>query len=924
MKKILIVTEHFDVGGVETYIQGQVRVLRSEGCQLHLVAGHVGAQAQMPEGLASVHTGLDLSGSMSTSAYLRSVASLRDIVREHAIDCIHAHPFGSFVVAQTVAEQENLGFVLTLHGPASLLNYASHVERFLLSSVILPHADLVLVVSSETQSLTESFVIPERLRLQNNVVPLFSEPAKWVGAKAETGWLVVSRLDSIKIVGIEDFVEKAVKSGVSHIRIAGDGEGRAVLSKRLQTKQLEHYVEFLGIRHDIETLMRESVGVAGMGRVLLEGLSLGLPVLLLGYDGVKGCVDESLFGQAAYANFSGRNLPVMTTEELQRQIADYLRDFQSLQSVELVAEYEEGKVWREFYQQLKRINPARKKMLSRCHHELQLLAGEDEEPLFSNNLFFDSLALLVTAPYVGMPTTALQAAFSYAYLRHEQESINVRMQHLQKSNFQLEESVSQLKDAIEVLRLQESESQIKEGKIAAMEQFVSEQHAISADQAALTEQLQSEIQALKSSTSWRITRPLRGMARLLRDPKSFWRNLQDYRAWKTARQPLPSFEVEQNNEVDSSEEGITSDLSWPQFEANVLAFREQYKGVFVQSAVIDWNVPLYQRPQHLAKALGRMGYLVIYETHCWACDDVTGARYMGDNVWLVHARESNSLKGVLRSFYSTAYGVLNEYGPHMLEDNVVVYEYIDHIDPAISGDNVAALNQLKDMAFGGDADYIVASSRALVQESVSKAGADKVVFIANGVDCEHYRRDWSHVVLPEKYTQFLGRYKRIVGYFGALAPWLWYEVMGELAQRLPDHGFVYIGPDYYGGSEKLPKTDNVLWLGPIDYAVLPAYAKCFEIAIIPFEPGEIARTTSPLKLFEYFALEVPVVVTSAMDECTCYPEVFAASSADEYLKQIARAFAVKDDPAYRDRMRQLANENDWTARAMKLEPLFPK
>src|SRR5690606_35099665 len=159
-------------------------------------------------------------------------------------------------------------------------------------SVILPHADLVLVVSSETQSLTESFVIPERLRLQNNVVPLFSEPAKWVGAKAETGWLVVSRLDSIKIVGIEDFVEKAVKSGVSHIRIAGDGEGRAVLSKRLQTKQLEHYVEFLGIRHDIETLMRESVGVAGMGRVLLEGLSLGLPVLLLGYDGVKGCVDE--------------------------------------------------------------------------------------------------------------------------------------------------------------------------------------------------------------------------------------------------------------------------------------------------------------------------------------------------------------------------------------------------------------------------------------------------------------------------------------------------------------------------------------------------------------------------------------------------------------------------------------------------------
>ncbi|MDT0217936.1 hypothetical protein Q9R35_11445 [Alcaligenes sp. AB3] len=140
---------------------------------------------------------------------------------------------------------------------------------------------------------------------------------------------------------------------------------------------------------------------------------------------------------------------------------------------------------------------------------------------------------------------------------------------------------------------------------------------------------------------------------------------------------------------------------------------------------------------------------------------------------------------------------------------------------------------------------------------------------------------------------------------------------------MPDHGFVYLDPDYYGGIEKLSKRANVLWLVAIDYAVLPAYAQRFDIAIIPFEPGEIARTTSPLKLFEYFSLEVPVVVTSAMDECTCYPEVFSAAFLDEYLEQIERAFAVKDDVEYRARMRQLADENDWLARAEKMTPLFP-
>lgn len=394
--------------------------------------------------------------------------------------------------------------------------------------------------------------------------------------------------------------------------------------------------------------------------------------------------------------------------------------------------------------------------------------------------------------------------------------------------------------------------------------------------------------------------------------------------WRLQQKLLPVKRLLLKQGPRRSNEDIISlpnDMSWFQFETNVLAFRDEYKGVFIQSIVIDWNVPLYQRPQHIAKALGQLGYLVIYETVCWTSDTVNGARYLGDNVWLVNARESHSLKGVVRSFYSTAH---NEYGPHMLEGNVMVYEYIDHIDSAISGDNVPALSRFKDMAFGGDADYIVASSKALRDEAVSVVGAEKVVFVPNGVDCEHYRRDWNHVVLPERYEQFLGKYQRIVGYFGALAPWLWYDVLNELAQRLPDHGFVYLGPDYYGGSEKLPQQENVLWLGAIDYAVLPAYARRFDIAIIPFEPGEIARTTSPLKLFEYFALEVPVVVTGAMDECTCYPEVFSADSAQEYMTQIERAFAVKDDPAYRARMRQLADENAWSARAAEMATLFPK
>ena len=117
--------------------------------------------------------------------------------------------------------------------------------------------------------------------------------------------------------------------------------------------------------------------------------------------------------------------------------------------------------------------------------------------------------------------------------------------------------------------------------------------------------------------------------------------------------------------------------------------------------------------------------------------------------------------------------------------------------------------------------------------------------------------------------------------------------------------------------------DNVLWLDAVAYEILPAYANQFDVCFIPFEPGEIARTTSPLKLFEYFALEKPVVVTSQMLECTSFKEVFSGDGADSLSAAIDDAIEVKSDPAFKDGLARLADENSWDNRARLLESVFP-
>jgi hypothetical protein len=216
----------------------------------------------------------------------------------------------------------------------------------------------------------------------------------------------------------------------------------------------------------------------------------------------------------------------------------------------------------------------------------------------------------------------------------------------------------------------------------------------------------------------------------------------------------------------------------------------------------------------------------------------------------------------------------------------------------------------------------VASSRKLESEAIAAVGRDKVILVQNGVDTRHYRKlAHKFTQLPENLISFRKKYTNIVGYFGAIAPWLWYETIAELVKARPDLGFVFIGPNYYigGNVDKLPKAENVLYLGPVDYRILPAYARQFDVCFIPFAPGEIAHTTSPLKLYEYFALKKPVVVTSEMLECVAFKEVFSGDSPATLSQAIDAALQIKDDPKFKSRLAQLADENDWEARALAME-----
>ena len=524
-------------------------------------------------------------------------------------------------------------------------------------------------------------------------------------------------------------------------------------------------------------------------------------------------------------------------------------------------------------------------------------------------------------------------------------SLNLVLNDISIEQHDTETKLNELQESVEVqgARLSELLSELERGQKALFEKdrLLSENDVKLAELEPLhnyVKELEALIDEIEASSSWRLTKPLRIGGQFVKSPLVSIYRLGKYIFWS-----LPPFmrralqgprhrlvRYFRGLPVESSSSGPSlshNDLSWLKFKELILSKRDSYKGIFIQELVIDWNVPLYQRPQHISAAMGRLGFLVIYRTDNWAGDDVNGFREVADNVWITNRHEVDQIKGAVRSLYSTAYAHTPESVKKRDESGVLLYEYIDHIDPEISGDeqNIKRLLALKNFAFNGGADFIVASAGQLYDEAVKFVGEERVILAQNGVDTRHYRNPGhADTPIPKKLESFSDRYETVVGYFGALAPWLWYEALSELIRQRPDLGFVFIGPDYYGGAQKLPSADNVLYLGAVDYKILPAYARRFDVCFIPFKPGEIARTTSPLKLFEYFALEKPVVVTSEMRECVQYPEVFRGGSVQELSKALDDATAKKNDASFRERLAQLADENDWDQRAKAISVCFDK
>lgn len=436
------------------------------------------------------------------------------------------------------------------------------------------------------------------------------------------------------------------------------------------------------------------------------------------------------------------------------------------------------------------------------------------------------------------------------------------------------------------------------------------------------EQAEAELERIKSSRSWRWTRPLRFALRTLRhgglvdsDRRRLGKHLGQANA--VGFTPVEERIVESARAVA---------------QARLVPQSEGLRDFFVW-AVIDWHFRI-QRPQHLARELAAAGHRVFYisnnfvdhaepgfsveslddsgrlfqiRLHLQGSPSIYQAAPSKSALAQMHA----SLRRLLAWSHSGASVALVQH-PYWLETAQILphswlsYDCMDHHGGfADNGTEVLA----REIELMRRADLLVVTSDWL-QNETAKHNPHSLM-VRNACQYEHFAQKPDRTYRDE-------RGRRIIGYYGAIAEWFDLALVEKVARRFEDCLVLLVGADTSGARGKLQHLANVEFTGEVPYAELPYYLEAFDVCMLPFQVIPLTLATNPVKVYEYLSAGKEVV-SIALPELRQFGDlVRLGADHASFLDAVGDALDHPAEPHLIARRQEFAAGQTWTHRAHDL------
>ncbi|EKT4072080.1 hypothetical protein C7E17_00720 [Stenotrophomonas maltophilia] len=232
-----------------------------------------------------------------------------------------------------------------------------------------------------------------------------------------------------------------------------------------------------------------------------------------------------------------------------------------------------------------------------------------------------------------------------------------------------------------------------------------------------------------------------------------------------------------------------------------------------------------------------------------------------------------------------------------------VFELIDAWDSSLGGDwfDEAVMSR-----YITESEVVVGTAKVL-RDKLVVAGRSDALYLPNAAN-ERIFDSYKEYARPAE----IDPDKRSLLYFGSLyGEWFDWDAISLAASRVGPAANIYLIGDAPAGRTVAP---NVHFLGGKNIDELPAYLRHCDAALLPFIPGHISDAVSPIKVFEYLAMGVPVIA-NALPELDGYPNVFVARDGQHFAELCATE--LRADPAKVD---SFLMRNSWAARADAIVP----
>ena len=224
-------------------------------------------------------------------------------------------------------------------------------------------------------------------------------------------------------------------------------------------------------------------------------------------------------------------------------------------------------------------------------------------------------------------------------------------------------------------------------------------------------------------------------------------------------------------------------------------------------------------------------------------------------------------------------------------------------------------------AFIEKVDAVITTSHGLYK---SRSGVHKHTFLVqNGVDFNLFNRAFQLKKNNGNFgTSHSKTGRNVVGYIGSIDNRLDFDLLQYCVFNSPDTDFWFVGHiANQAGKNRLAQHENVKFFGPKQAHELPDFLSKVHVGIIPFVKNRFTKNIYPLKINEYLAASLPVVLTDFSPLHEVEKLVYTVSNKHDFLTSLRKAMEPCDPVVVRERL-LMAESNSWENRVEHLSVIF--